>query len=422
MSVTFRSGNVSGRIEAPPSKSYMQRAIVASLLCEGESVILNPSWCNDSVAALAIAESLGAQVSRDSDRVTIRGGLRPAGTTLNCGESGLALRMFSAVAAMTGKSLILTGEGSLRKRPVNMIENPLTTLGASVTTKEGFLPIMVEGPLKGGVVEVDGSVSSQFLTGLLFALPLAEKDSIIKLSNASSKPYIDMTVALLADFGITVENRDYREFFIKGRQVYRRQTMKVEGDWSGASFFLVMGAVSGELTVGNLKSDSLQADRRVLDVLRQAGADIEVRPDEVTVRKAALQPFEFDISDCPDLAPPLAILAAACRGKSILTGTERLVVKESSRGENIKTNLEKMGAVVRVESGSIEIEGIGLLWHAATRSFNDHRMAMAMAAASVLSGEGVTVDETECINKSYPGFIDDFMASGGEVRGFQISD
>ena len=422
MSVTFMSGMVSGRIDAPPSKSYMQRAIVASLLCEGQSVILNPSWCDDSVAALAIAESLGARVARESDRIVIEGGLKPSATTLNCGESGLALRMFSAVAAMTGKSLILTGEGSLRKRPVSMIEKPLATLGASVTTREGFLPIMVEGPLRGGVVEVDGSVSSQFLTGLLFALPLAESDSTIKLLNASSKPYIDMTISLLAGFGIVIENKDYKEFFIKGKQTYRPQTLKVEGDWSGASFFLVMAALSGELTVGNLRCDSLQADRRILDVLRQAGADVKEGEYEVTVRKAALKPFMADLSDCPDLAPPLAILAAACRGKSIFTGTDRLVVKESSRGDNIKTNLEKLGAAVRVESGSIEIEGIGRLWHAATRSFNDHRMAMAMAAASVLSEEGITVDDIKCINKSYPGFTDDFVAAGGEVRGFQILD
>ena len=394
----------------------MQRAIVASLLCDGESVILNPSWCDDSIAALAIAELLGAKVVRETGRVIIRGGLKPSGTTLNCGESGLAVRMFSAVAAMTGKSLILTGEGSLRKRPINMIEKPLTSLGASVTTKDGFLPIMVEGPLKGGIVEVDGSVSSQFLTGLLFALPLAENDSIINLSNASSKPYIDMTIRLLADFGITIENREYREFVIKGRQVYRPLTMKVEGDWSGAAFFLVMAAISGELTVGNLKRDSLQADRRVLDVLRVAGASIETGADEVTVRKADLKPFRFDISDCPDLAPPLAILAAACRGKSLLTGTDRLTVKESSRGENIKTNLEKLGAIVKVGKGIIEIEGIGKLWHAATRSFNDHRMAMAMAAASVLTEDGVTVDETECINKSYPAFVADFIAAGGELK------
>lgn len=413
MSVTFNSGRISGRIEAPPSKSYMQRAIVAALLCHGETVIMNPSWCDDSVAALEIAGLLGAVVAREPDRVTIRGGLNPSGTTLNCGESGLALRMFSAVAAMTGKSMVLTGEGSLTKRPVGMIEKPLITLGAAVTTKDGRLPIMVEGPLKGGIVEVDGSVSSQFLTGLLFALPVAGNDSVINLVNASSKPYIDMTIGILEDFGIRVENRDYSEFLIRGGQTYQPVAMKVEGDWSGAAFFLVMAAAAGELTVANLKSDSLQADRRVLDVLRLAGADVEVRPDEVTVRKAALKPFVFDISDSPDLAPPLAVLAAACRGKSVLTGTERLNVKESSRGDNIKTNLEKLGAVVRLEKDVIEIDGKGLLWHSATRSFNDHRMAMAMAAASVLSVDGVMIDGVECINKSYPGFLADFVAAGG---------
>ncbi|MBM3420642.1 MAG: 3-phosphoshikimate 1-carboxyvinyltransferase, partial [Bacteroidetes bacterium] len=412
MAITFFSEKIYGTLIAPPSKSAMQRAIVASLLSNGTSVIVNPSECDDSLAVTEMARVLGATVKKEESRLIVNGGLRPSARELNCGESGLALRMFSAVAAMWRETMTITGKGSLVSRPVDMIEKPLIELGATVETNRGRLPIRVRGPLRGGVAEVDGSVSSQFLTGLLFSLPLAENDSIIHLSNPTSKPYIDMTVDMLSRFGIEIENRDYSEFIIRGRQLYKPATVMIEGDWSGASFFLVMAAIGGEITIGNLITDSLQADRRVVDALRMAGLTVITGNDRVTVKSGDLKPFRFDITDCPDLAPPLAVLAAACKGKTVLSGTARLSAKESSRGENIRNNLEKLGSAVRLGSDTIEIEGSGALMHAMTSSFSDHRMAMAMAAASVLSTEGITLDNVECISKSYPGFIDDFVKSG----------
>jgi len=415
MAIVFTAGRISGSVKAPPSKSVMQRVLVASLLSEGTSMITNPSYCDDCVAAAGMISTLGAEVRQEEGRLVVRGGLDPAGSVLDCGESGLALRMFSPVAAMTGKQMVLTGRGSLVSRPAGMIEQPLRALGAEVETNNGFLPVCVRGPLRGGKAEVDGSVSSQFLTGLLFALPLAPEDSVIMLRNATSRPYIDMTIEILSKYDIRVENRNYEEFYIGGRQRYNACETEIEGDWSGAAFFMVMAALSGEISIEGLRSGSKQADRRIIDALKLAGAGISFHKDTIKVAGSSLRPFTFDISDCPDLAPPLSVLAAGCPGKSTIVGTSRLNVKESSRGENLKTNLEKLGAVTAIYDDKMEIEGTGRLKFAKVSSFGDHRMAMAMAAASVLSPEGVAVDDTGCINKSYPGFLNDFIRSGGNI-------
>jgi 3-phosphoshikimate 1-carboxyvinyltransferase len=325
------------------------------------------------------------------------------------------MRMFTAIAAMTGVKMKIEGTGSLRKRPAGMVELPLRMLGASVRTNGGFLPVEVRGPLLGGKITIDGSLSSQFISGLLFALPLAANDSVLTVENPSSRPYIDMTLDVLCRFGIGIENAGYNEFRIKGKQKYKACEIRVEGDWSGASFFLVMAAVSGNITIRNLNINSLQADRRIIDVIKLAGGMISTGENEVTVSRGELRPFEFDISDCPDLAPPLAVLAASCKGKSELYGTRRLIAKESSRGENLASSLRSLGVKVRNDDDRIIIEGTGSLSHKVIGSFGDHRMAMAMASASIISEGGITVDGTECVNKSYPGFFDDFRMAGGNM-------
>ncbi|MBE0676597.1 MAG: 3-phosphoshikimate 1-carboxyvinyltransferase [Bacteroidales bacterium] len=419
MAVRFFSGRISGNVIAPPSKSSMQRAIAAALLSEGRSVINCPSFSDDSISVMKMASSLGAIVEHQPGRVIITGGIRPIRAALNCGESGLALRMFSAIASSASEYITIEGTGTLRERPVGMIEEPLRQLGVSVETTGGFLPVRVRGPIRGGEVTVDGSLSSQFLTGLLFALPIAEQDSIVRVLNPTSKPYIDLTINVLSHFGIRVENSGYTEFRIEGRQKYVPSEYTVEGDWSGASFLLVMAALGGEVRITNLDKDSAQADKKILDALKLAGAEVILSGDSIVVKKGYLNPFSINISDCPDLAPPLAVLAAGCDGVSTLYGTERLKVKESSRGDNLAVSLVKLGAAVKNSGDTIEIASGGMLTHNLTSSFGDHRMAMAMATASVISENGVSVDDISCISKSYPGFTDDFRQIGGN---FSISN
>jgi 3-phosphoshikimate 1-carboxyvinyltransferase len=362
-----------------------------------------------------MARSLGAVIRENHEFVEIEGGLSPGEKILNCGESGLGIRMFSAIAASSDVAVTIEGTGSLKGRPMGMIEGPLRELGAYVNTNGGFLPVEVRGPLKGGRVVVDGSQSSQFLTGLLFALPLAKSDSIIEVVNPSSKPYIELTLKVLTHFGIEIENQDFTLFLIKGGQQYRATEYKVEGDWSGASFFLAMAAAAGEVTIKNLDPDSLQADRKMLEALELAGCGVKILADTIIVEKRELKPFVFNIADCPDLAPPLAVLAAACNGKSVITGTERLAIKESNRGTNLERSLNSLGAEVIFSGDRLEITGGKRLRHSVVQSSGDHRMAMALAAISVITAGGVTVDNIECISKSYPGFSDDFIRVGGRV-------
>ena len=407
--------SVKGAVSAPSSKSAMQRYLAGALLSKGISQISSPSFCDDSMAAIAIAEALGAKISVSKDQVIVRGGFNPGKEEIFCGESGLAARMFTPIAALHNKKIIINGKGSILKRPVKMMERPLADLGVEIKSNNGFLPLSIKGPLSGGEVIADGSVSSQFITGLLMALPRVQGDSRIIVENLVSKPYIDLTIKILEEFRIEIRNREYKEFFVKGNQEYFAGNFTVEGDWSGAAFLLVMGAIGGEVQVSNLDPASPQADKTILEALSLAGARIRISDKEINVTKGNLHSFEFDISDCPDLAPPLVVLGLACKGKSVIKGTGRLAAKESHRGKTLEASLASLGAKIMNLDERIEIEGSIPLHGGEAYSHNDHRIAMALAGASLMSDEPVYINGMECINKSYPCFIDDFIKLGGKV-------
>ena len=268
MDITLSEGTVSGSVTAPASKSYAQRAIAAALLCEGESVLSNMVQCNDTRAALQVAADLGAKISAHEDTYTLHGGLHPRKRQLNIGESGLATRLFTPITALCTETITLTGKGSILKRPISMMEEPLRQLGATVSSQGGYLPIHIRGAIRGGNITVDGSLSSQFITGLLMALPLAAQDTTLTVNDLKSRPYIDMTIGLLKNFGIDIKHNDYRQFFIEGGQRYVPTRYRIEGDWSGASCLLVAGATAGRITVENLNPLSLQADTAIIALPR----------------------------------------------------------------------------------------------------------------------------------------------------------
>ncbi|MEI7595550.1 MAG: 3-phosphoshikimate 1-carboxyvinyltransferase [Bacteroidota bacterium] len=405
---------INGELNAPPSKSLTQRAIASALLAKGKTVIFNPSFCNDSVAALAIVESLGAKVERFVDKIEIIGGRDVLNQTLNCGESGLAVRMFSPIAALYNKEFIVSGEGSLQTRPLNMIEDALVQLGASVKTNNGFLPLSINGLLKGGKAFIDGSLSSQLLTGLLMALPCAENDSLVYMNQLRSKPYIDMTIQLLDKFNIEIKNNNYESFEIKGKQKYKAIEYTVEGDWSGASFLLVAGAIGGSITVDGLSTFSRQSDVRVLSALRDSGAKISVANNKITVEKAELRCFNFDATECPDLFPPLVALAAYCEGVSEISGVERLLHKESNRAIALKQEFEKLGIEISFFDNKMFVKG-GNIHSATIDSHNDHRIAMAAVVAAIGAKGKTVINSAECIAKSYPDFFVDMKKVGVEI-------
>jgi 3-phosphoshikimate 1-carboxyvinyltransferase len=408
--------SVKGNIMAPASKSAMQRYVAGALLANGVSEIHATSLCDDSLAAIAIAGNLGAEVSIEGDNVKIKGGLNPSGKDIFCGESGLSARMFAPITALYNGEIVMNGKGSLLKRPLDMVEEPLAELGARVISNNGFLPLRIHGPLMGGDVTADGSVSSQFITGLLMALPVAPLDSRIYVKNLVSRPYIDLTISILKEFGIEIGNDGYTLFSVKGGQQFRPGKFTAEGDWSGAAFLLVMGAIGGRVEVSSLITASTQADKAILEALSRAGAKLSIGPDSVIAEAGNLRGFEFDISNCPDLAPPLAVLAMACSGISVLKGAERLAAKESDRGKALEETMISVGGKVRNYGSRIEIHGGERLTGGKVESHNDHRIAMALAVSSLLSDSPVIINGMECINKSYPGFIKDFNSIGGKLE------
>lgn len=404
---------VRGRVAAPPSKSMMGRALAAASLAEGRTVITNPSFCDDALAIIGVIRALGATVTDQSDSVTVDGTSRRPSLSeelvLNCGESALCMRMFTPIAALTEQHITLAASGSLQSRPMDMLET-VRVLGASCKTDNGHAPISIQGPIKGGFIGIDASVSSQFLTGLLLSLPLCRDGSRILVCNLKSVPYVRMTIGLLKRFGIMVNHDDvFEEFEIQGNQAYRPIRYDVEGDWSGAAFMLVAGALSGPVTVTGLDVYSVQADRAITQALEQVGASLETGENSLTVEKKMLRPFEFDVTDCPDLFPPLAALAANCEGKSIFYGIERLRHKESNRLAALGSEFAKLGVTMQSTASSVEIHGGGLRG-GVVDSHGDHRIAMACAIAALGAEIELGIEGHSCVSKSYPRFFSDLEA------------
>ncbi|MEE4215590.1 MAG: 3-phosphoshikimate 1-carboxyvinyltransferase [Bacteroidales bacterium] len=416
MEVIPLASSVSGTVNAPASKSAMQRAIACALLAEGRSEIHNPSLCDDAYAALKMSECLGAGTIKLDDRIIIDGGYKPRCSELFCGESGLGARLFTPLASLNEGWMEINGSGSLLKRPMNMLSETLSQMGVEVISNDGFLPLRVRGPMKGGLAFVDGSMSSQFLTGLLIALPVAKEDSKLIVHKLMSKPYIDLTIDILNHFGVEVVNENYSLFSIPGSQEYKPSSYTVEGDWSGAAFLLVLAALAGDITVRGISAGSTQSDRKVLDVLRDVGASVQVKDNEVRIIKDGLKAFSADLSDCPDLAPPLAVLASFCHGKSILSGTERLKVKESDRGSALMTEMSGLGVKIMNYDNRIEIEGPCMINPGRVDSHGDHRISMALTIMSVAGGGRITVRGAESVNKSYPSFYDDLRKLGVSIK------
>lgn len=410
MKTTIHKGRIAGSVTAPASKSYAQRAVAAALLADGETTLTHLDLCNDTRAALDVARKLGASVSHEGTTYTIRGGLNPASTKLNIGESGLATRLFTPVASLCHMPITINGEGSILRRPVEMMEEPLQALGVEIISNGGYLPISVKGPMRGGEIHVDGSLSSQFITGLLMALPLSPNDTVLHVENLKSRPYVDMTIDLAARFGVAIEHNSYEQFYIAGGQHYAPCTYNIEGDWSGASCLLVAGATAGSITVRNLNHISLQADLAIIEALARAGAEIITTNSSVTVHGGPLHAFEFDATDCPDLFPALAALATSCEGTSVLTGTQRLTYKESNRAETIAEVFGRMGIGVDLsEENTMRITG-GPISSAVVDSHNDHRIAMAAAVAALSSDDSVVIEGADAADKSYPNFWSDLTS------------
>jgi 3-phosphoshikimate 1-carboxyvinyltransferase len=411
MQAVVLPSKLSGTITAPASKSAMQRACAAALLKGGKTVLHNPGVSDDDKAALDIIQQLGAKVAQQGEDIIITSnGVRPISDEINCGESGLSVRMFTSIAALSEKEITINGRGSLVKRPLAFFNEVLPQLDIQCESNNGLLPLKIKGPLLPKNIEVDGSLSSQFLTGLLFAYAGAKARHVtIKVNNLNSKPYIDLTLKLMADFGLkTPINKNYTEFYFQKLNFSPFDDTgfhySVEGDWSGGAFLLVAGAISGNITVKGLDIFSAQADKEILNALMLAGANFTEAEEEIEIKESKLKAFHFNAIDCPDLFPPLVALASYCEGTSIIEGVHRLTHKESNRALTLQEEFGKMGIEISFQDDNMLVKGGTGVKSARVGSRHDHRIAMACAVAALKADGEVVIDDAEAVNKSYSQF------------------
>ncbi|MCI6244788.1 MAG: 3-phosphoshikimate 1-carboxyvinyltransferase [Eubacterium sp.] len=395
--VLIKKSSLNGTLALPPSKSAAHRALICSFLAGGGAVspIINS---NDMKATVGVIESL-----------------KSGEATANCLESGSTMRFMIPVAAALGKEITFTGEGSLLSRTAGEYIELLPKHGVTVESN-GFLPLKISGRLKCGNYEVNGNVSSQYITGLLFALSVADGDSAIILKTPlQSKPYVDMTLKVMADYGVNACETDFG-YLIHGNQKYAVRDYTVEGDWSHAAFFMSAAAIGGEVTLTGVDFNSAQGDKAVVDVIRRFGAVVETGEGSITCKKGKLHGIEIDCTDIPDMVPAIAVTAAFAQGKTVIKGAERLRLKESNRIKSVVENLNKMGVSAQETQDGMIITPCGEVHGAELCGYNDHRIVMAFSAAGLFAKGETVITDAESINKSYPSFFEDYNKLGGKAN------
>lgn len=403
-------GKRTGKILIPASKSDAQRAILAAVFTNGMSRIRNIGNSSDVHAMLGIVSQLGANVTMDGNDALITGSKQlPKEGTFDVRESGLAFRMLTAVLGVIGGEFTVEAEGSLLNRDQKFIVDFLSENGVEVVSNEYKAPFKINGKLKGSSFKIDGSMSSQFLSGLLIGLPISEnRKTVIRVKNLKSIPYINMTLDTLRKFGVDVEDHlDHTKFTIPGEQCFQVTDYEVEADWSSASYWLVASALGHSVALQGLNANSYQADRALIKALYESGCVIGLDDNEITVNGTARVSLDFDATHCPDLFPALALYAAFTPGVSRIKGVSRLVNKESNRGSALKAEFQKMGVIVELQDDYMLIHGGGGIHSASINSHNDHRIAMAFAIAGTMVKEGLMIENAEAVGKSYPEFWDD---------------
>lgn len=411
---------ICGTLTAPASKSMSQRALAGALLHQGTTALAHLGVCDDELAAMNIITQLGAQIQKTNDLHLIHSqGITNGTHTINCKESGLSARLFAYIAATSSEAITLTGMGTLLQRKVLQSPALFASLGVNLSPKTDRLPFTLQGPLKAQDIIIDGSHGSQELSGLLFALAFkATHKCTITVTNLKSKPYIDLTINVLQQFGKKVTHNNYQQFIIdpKLNQHIDVPQITIEGDWSGAANFLVAGAMGGPICVQGLDINSFQADKFILSILEQVGAAITIESTGITIQRNNLNPFTFNAVDAPDLMPILAVLAANCLGTSFLHGIHRLINKESNRLVSIQQLLTQMNISYEVQQDTLCIHGGSPQGNTTIQSYNDHRIAMAATIAGLHTKDSINITEADCVAKSYPSFFEDFQKLGGNIK------
>ena len=407
-----------GTLAAPPSKSMAHRAVLCAALADGESRLTGLAHSQDIDATLAAAAALGAQVEAGESWARIAGAapLQAPAAPVDCCESGSTLRFLIPLAALTGRPVAFTGRGRLMQRPQSVYQELFASQGLRFGQEGDTLT--VAGPLRPGCFSLAGDVSSQFISGLLFALPLLDGDSRLCLKPpVESRSYIEMTRAAQSRFGVASAWLDEYTLAVPGGQAYRPRDMAIEGDWSQAAFPAALGVLAGDVTVTGLEPGTLQGDAVILDILRRCGGRAEAVPGGVRFQKSALHGTKIDLADCPDLGPILMALGLLCEGETVITNAGRLRLKESDRIAAMEQELRKLGGRIESDGGTVTVRRSALhapagpLW-----GHNDHRVVMSLTVLAAAAGLPVQIDGAEAVAKSWPGFFAAVRQLGVEVQ------
>ena len=406
-----------GTVNVPPSKSDVHRAIICAAMANGVSRISPVALSNDIKATIGCIKALGADAVLENNVLTVDGTNMYKNKTalLDCGESGSTLRFFIPIAAVGNINATFVGKGKLPQRPIGIFTEALPKAG-TVCKTEGGLPLEIKGQLKSGIFEIPGNVSSQFITGLLLALPILEGDSeIVLTSPLESVGYTAMTIRTMKQFGVNIQATE-KGWHIKGGQSYKTCDYTTDGDWSQAAFFMVLGAVSGKVTVKGVAKDSTQGDKKCAEILARFGAKVTQLDNEVTVEKGELKAITVDASQIPDLVPVLSVCAAFADGTTKIINAERLRIKECDRLKATAELLNNLGGKVKELSDGLEITGVSSLKGGNVNGYNDHRIVMSAAVCAARSDEDITATFAISINKSYPDFYIDYNSIGGKAN------
>lgn len=435
MDIRIKSSKLSGELTIPPSKSFAHRALICAALSKGKSIINNIELSDDIKATLEAVKSFGT-VSKVGDMsIEIEGIRKNAGEeietdndlhVIDCNESGSTLRFMIPIAAVLGYKCRFEMSGNLGKRPLDVYYDIFDKNGVKYEKGENYLEI--DGKLGAGEYDIPGNISSQFITGMLFALSMLEDDSVINiLDNIESKSYIDITLASLKDFGIEIEHDNYRKFRIKGNQKYKckgentdSNEYTVEGDFSQGAFFLCADAIGNNVNVKGLRKGSIQGDKATVNILERMGCErVYDECDDIKMKVNSLNSTIIDATDCPDIIPVLSVCAAFANGTTEIVNAKRLRIKECDRLSAINEELSKLGANIEEREDSLIIHGNGnkkLKGGCEVWSHKDHRICMMLSIASTICEEEIVIKDAECISKSYPRFFEDFERLGGCVE------
>ncbi|MGG7078363.1 3-phosphoshikimate 1-carboxyvinyltransferase [Clostridium sardiniense] len=427
-SLKIYNNKLEGVAKIPPSKSMAHRAVICAALSKDKSIITNIDLSDDIIATIDGMRALGAKIEiRDQVLEIIGLDINEDFSTervIDCNESGSTLRFLVPIASLSNSNNRFIGRGNLGKRPLDIYYNIFKEQGINYSYKESELDLKTKGKLVSGEFEVLGNISSQFITGLMFTLPLLEGDSkIIIKGPLESKGYIDLTLKALADFGVKIENNDYKEFIIKGNQSYIGREYRVEGDYSQGAFFLCADALGNKVVCKDLDNNSLQGDREVIEILERMGVYFNRNEDGIIGVSKSLEGTIIDAKGCPDIIPILSVVASLSEGKTEIINAKRLRIKECDRLSAINLELSKLGAKIEEKEDGLIIYGIdefkgGVnVW-----SHKDHRIAMMLAIAATRCKEEIILEDYECVSKSYPSFFEDFKMLGGRVDEWNLGE